>query len=197
MTTKSKCLRTFSSIFQVPLKSFSTTKASPAFTVTGVPPSGVITMAARDQDDVFIGCVGRVVAADRAFPDAGNHGSVLGGVQNPGLHRGCAVGDDPAVKVAGRWFDAVGRRQAGDALHGSRSFGCGGFSERIARDDCPVRPARDGGRPDPDPQSLSKSAAEWRSFNCSCGSPQVRLTLRPRITAGRASIRLAQARTCL
>ena len=39
---KSKCLRTFSTIFQVPLKSFSTTKASPASTVTGVPPSGVM-----------------------------------------------------------------------------------------------------------------------------------------------------------
>ena len=41
---KSKCLRTGSSIFHVPLKLASTTKASPARTITDVPPSGVITM---------------------------------------------------------------------------------------------------------------------------------------------------------
>lgn len=45
--------------------------------------------------------------------------------------------------------------------------------------------------------SASKSAAEWRSGSCSQGSPQLRLTLRPRVTAGRASMRFAQASTCL
>ena len=45
--------------------------------------------------------------------------------------------------------------------------------------------------------SVAKSAAEWRSGSCSQGSPQLRLTLRPRITAGRASMRFAQASTCL
>ena len=38
----SKCLKTFSLIFHVPLKPFSTTKASPGPTFTGFPPSGVI-----------------------------------------------------------------------------------------------------------------------------------------------------------
>jgi hypothetical protein len=40
-----KCLKTSFSIFQVPTKSFSTVKASPALTVTGWPPSGVITIS--------------------------------------------------------------------------------------------------------------------------------------------------------
>jgi hypothetical protein len=40
-----KCLKTSFSIFQVPTKSFSTTKASPAFTVAGLPPSGVMTIS--------------------------------------------------------------------------------------------------------------------------------------------------------
>lgn len=44
---------------------------------------------------------------------------------------------------------------------------------------------------------VSKSSAEWRSCNCMAGSPKVRLTMRPRCTAGRASIRLAQSRTCV
>ena len=43
--------------------------------------------------------------------------------------------------------------------------------------------------------SASKSAAEWRSGSCSQGSPQLRLTLRPRITAGRASMRFAHSMT--
>ena len=46
-------------------------------------------------------------------------------------------------------------------------------------------------------QALSKSAAEWRSGICSSTGPQLRLTIRPRITAGRASIRSAQATTWL
>ena len=39
-----KCLRTGSSIVQVPLKDGSTTKASPGISVTGSPPSGVMVM---------------------------------------------------------------------------------------------------------------------------------------------------------
>ena len=43
-TTTTKCLVTGSRIFHVPLKSASTTKASPGPTSTGLPPSGVMTM---------------------------------------------------------------------------------------------------------------------------------------------------------
>lgn len=43
-TRTTKCFVTGSMIFQVPLKSASTTKASPGPTSTGVPPSGVMMM---------------------------------------------------------------------------------------------------------------------------------------------------------
>ncbi len=43
----------------------------------------------------------------------------------------------------------------------------------------------------------SRSAALCRSGACSDGSPQVRLTLRPRITAGRSAISAAQRCRCL
>ena len=43
-TLTTKCFVTGSMIFQVPLKSASTTKASPGPTSTGVPPSGVMMM---------------------------------------------------------------------------------------------------------------------------------------------------------
>lgn len=42
----------------------------------------------------------------------------------------------------------------------------------------------------------SKSAAEWRSRNCSSSSPQVLLTIRPRLTAGRSAIAFTQRSTC-
>ena len=41
---------------------------------------------------------------------------------------------------------------------------------------------------------VSKSLASWRSRSCSDGSPLVRLTMRPRLTAGRA--RMASAQRC-
>src|SRR4051812_36871604 len=44
---------------------------------------------------------------------------------------------------------------------------------------------------------VSKSLASWRSCSCSEGSPAVRLTIRPRLTAGRAWIWSAQRLTCL
>jgi hypothetical protein len=43
---------------------------------------------------------------------------------------------------------------------------------------------------------VSKSVAAWRSCNCSEGSPKARLTIRPRCTAGRSPIVLAQRWTC-
>lgn len=43
----------------------------------------------------------------------------------------------------------------------------------------------------------SKSLASWRSCNCNSGSPKARFTIRPRLTAGRASIFSAQAITFL
>ena len=42
---------------------------------------------------------------------------------------------------------------------------------------------------------VSKSEASWRSWSCVSGSPNTRLTIRPRATAGRASIALAQRMT--
>jgi hypothetical protein len=39
---------------------------------------------------------------------------------------------------------------------------------------------------------VSKSLASWRSCNCSSGGPLVRLTIRPRLTAGRSPISFVQ-----
>ena len=44
---------------------------------------------------------------------------------------------------------------------------------------------------------VSKSLASWRSCNWLEGSPEVRLTIRPRLTAGRTAIVSAQRRTFL
>lgn len=44
---------------------------------------------------------------------------------------------------------------------------------------------------------VSKSAASWRSRSCSDGAPAMRLTIRPRFTAGRARMASAQRCTCL
>src|SRR3982074_597536 len=38
----------------------------------------------------------------------------------------------------------------------------------------------------------SKSLASWRSRNCSSGGPLARLTIRPRLTAGRSPISFVQ-----
>lgn len=42
---------------------------------------------------------------------------------------------------------------------------------------------------------VSKSPASWRSCSCNSRSPLILFTIRPRLTAGRASIRCAQSMT--
>ena len=60
--------------------------------------------------------------------------------------------------------------------------------------------ARDAEPPSPHLISLScvfvsKSLASWRSCSCWAGSPEVRLTIRPRFTAGRSAIIFVQRMT--
>ena len=42
---------------------------------------------------------------------------------------------------------------------------------------------------------VSKSLASWRSCSCRAGSPTARLTIRPRLTAGRSAIAFVQRTT--
>ena len=55
----------------------------------------------RDQHHIFIGGIGGMIAANRAFPDARNHIPRSRRVQRPGFHRRAAFGDNPAIKIGG------------------------------------------------------------------------------------------------
>jgi hypothetical protein len=67
-------------------------------------------------------------------------------------------------------------RELGRAQHPRQRHRAGRHRHRAAEHAAP----RPGGR--------SKSLASWRSGNCSAGSPNTRLTRRPRCTAGRAAM---------
>ena len=80
--------------------------------------------AAGDEHDVFIGSIGGVIAAGRAFPDARHHGAVGGGVQHPGFHFRVARRHHPTIQRGGGGGSGGGIGQAGHGLHG-RSGGRG------------------------------------------------------------------------